>query len=321
MPMTAEKDRFDAVIIGGGPAGISAAIWCADLGLMAVIVEKEAELGGTLLRVYNPIKNYPGLSAENGREMRDHFVRTAEGFRFERRLSSEIVSADLANKIVTFADRTNIAGRAIVIGTGTRRRELGIPGEKEFLGRGVLDSGVKHKTEVGGKHVIIVGGGDAAVENALILSENAKKITLIHRRDQFSARTEFVDAVRTRPNVDIKFNSQLEQVSGTDRLTSVTVKSTDSTVTDRIEADHVLIRIGVQPNTELFRGQIELDKGGYISALADCSTSLSNIFAIGDVANPASMSIATAAGNGATVARTILRKSIKKIQPILQNIE
>lgn len=310
--MSDEKDSFDAVIIGGGPAGLSAAIWCVDLGMKAVVIEKETEFGGNLLKIYNKIQNYPGLATANGREMRDNFVRTAEGFEFKRRLSSEIVAADLENKIVTLANGTKIAGKAIVIATGTRRRELGIPGEKEFQGRGILDSGVKHKTEVAGKHVIIVGGGDAAVENALILSETAERITLIHRRDRFSARTEFEDAVRARQNVDIKFNSQLEKISGTDRVTSITVTSTVSAVTDRIEADNVLIRIGVQANTEIFRGQIELDKDGYISTLTDCSTSIPNVFAIGDVANPGCASIATASGTGATAARSILQKTAKK---------
>ena len=170
--MSGNKTTYDVVILGGGRPALTA-IWCADLGLEAILLEREAEFGGALLRIYNRITNYPGLITENGRDMRDQFLQTAENFKFERRTSAEIVSADLAAKCVTLANGDCITGRSIIIATGTRRRELGIPGESEFIGCGILDSGVRQKNEVAGKHVLVVGGGDAAVENALILSETA----------------------------------------------------------------------------------------------------------------------------------------------------
>lgn len=300
--MGSENRTYDVVIIGGGPAGISAAMWCADLGLDSIMLEREAECGGALLRVYNPILNYPGIVTRDGRELRDHFLQSCKDLNFERRTSAEIVSANLAEKIVTLADGERIAGNSIVIGTGTRRRQLGIPGEKEFQGRGILDSGVKHKTEVSGKHVVIVGGGDAAVENALILSETAEKITLVHRKEKLSARDEFLDRLAARPNIDLKLSSILTAIRGNENVEAVELAAASSANvgTERIEMDNILIRIGVEPNTDNFRGQIDLDAKGYILTDRNSATNLANIYAIGDVANPRSPSVATAIGTGAT---------------------
>lgn len=293
------------IVIGGGPAGISAAFWCAELGWRNVIIERETELGGQLLWTFGEITNYLGTIAENGRDLCGRFLEQLDKKQVTRFVESDIVSVDLNQKTVTTANEDRFSAKNIIIATGVRRRRLCVPGEAELAGHGILASGVASRDQVAGKRVIIVGGGDAALENALILSEAAKTVTVVHRRDRFSAREDFVNKAKRQANVEFLLNSTVEAIVGNKEVDGVDVKDLRTGERSSIEADAVLIRVGVEPNTELFRGQIELDKRGYIVVNSDCSTRLSGVFAVGDVANPTSPTIATAVGMGATAAKAI----------------
>lgn len=306
--MAEKMNKVDVIIAGGGPAGMSALLWCADLGLNAVLLEKEIELGGQLLYTYNAIKNYLGIEAATGRELRDIFLRQIANAKIERRCGAEIVGADLAGTSMTLADGTMYSGRAIIIATGVRRRKLKVPGEEEFRGRGILESGAKAVDEVSGKTVVIVGGGDAALENALILSENARKIFVVHRRKEFTARRDFTDQAKALGKIEFLPDNKLTTIVGKGTVKSVELEHLISGKSSQIETDAVLIRIGVEPNTELFRGQIELDEKGYVIIDSYCAANLSNVFACGDVANPSSPTIATAVGHGATAVKALFRE-------------
>lgn len=169
--MDSAAKTIDVAIIGGGPAGISAALWCADLGLKAVLFEQENEFGGQLLLTRNAIENYLGVDSPNGRHLRDIFVKHSAGANYDRELSAKVESADLTNKSLKLSDGREVLANAIIIATGVRRRKLEIPGEDDFIGRGVLDSGIGDRDKVREKRVVIIGGGDAALENSLLLSE------------------------------------------------------------------------------------------------------------------------------------------------------
>ncbi len=299
------ENKFDVIVIGGGPAGISAAFWCAELGLRVAILERERELGGQLLWTFGEITNYLGLVAENGRDLCEQFLEQIDNKQVTRFVKSDILSVDLDQKVVTSASADRFSTKNIIIATGVRRRGLGVPGEVEFAGSGILVSGVGSRDEVTGKRVVIVGGGDAALENAMILSDPAQGVTVIHRRDNFSAREDFVKAAKRQANVDFLFNSTVEAIIGNKDVEAVEITDLRNGECSSIEADAVLIRIGVEPNTELFRAQIELDERGYILVSRDCSTGLKGVFAVGDVANPTSPTIATAVGMGATAAKAI----------------
>jgi thioredoxin reductase (NADPH) len=297
--------HFDVIIIGGGPAGLSAGLWCADLGLKAIVLEKEKEFGGQLLWTFGAIKNYLGVESITGRELRDRFLQHIDNTSLHRLTAVSILSVDLAKKNVLLADGTQISGKAMIISTGVRRRSLGVPGEKEFAGRGLLESGSKNQDDVTGKTVVIVGGGDAALENSLILSETAKEVIVVHRRSEFSARPQFIRLSKARDNVRFILNRSVAAIIGNTRIEAVDLLETGSGERSRIAADAVLIRIGVVPNTELFRGQISLDGDSYVEIDAQCDTNRSGVYAIGDVASPNAPTILNAAGQGSVAAKGI----------------
>lgn len=299
-----ELIRKDVVIVGAGPAGLSALLWCADLGLDAAIVEQRPEPGGQLLAIHNPITNYLGLTARNGREMSDRFLDQVAGLLTDQYIDIPASAIDVENKIVRLSDGRAIKASAIILATGVRRRRLGIKGETEFEGRGVLESGAKQKASLKNKRVVIVGGGDAALENALIIGEVASHVTVVHRRNSFKARPEFVDAVGRNSKVRSLLNSEITRIAGNEAVECVEVTGSDGEVS-MIGADAVLIRIGVEPNSELITSAVRTDGKGYIVVDSQCRTSAAGIFAVGDVAEPLAPTIGTAVGMGATAVKSI----------------
>jgi thioredoxin reductase (NADPH) len=299
------RTKFDVIIIGGGVAGLSTALWCDELGLSALLLEREAELGGQLLRTYNEIKNYLGREAKNGLELRDVFLKQIENRNFELYLQTQIAQIDLDKKEIVLADQTKFSALAVVIATGLRRRKLNVEGEDEFWGRGIIESGKQNADSVVGQIVLIVGGGDAAFENALILAETASQVTLVHHRKDFRARHEFIEQVTNHPKIEILTETQVQKISGNKRIESVELKNLTTRKTSILPIDALLIRIGVEPNTEKFRGKLELDKNGYIEVNRNCETNLEGVLAVGDAANPLAPTVSGAVGMGATAAKAI----------------
>jgi thioredoxin reductase (NADPH) len=304
--MSDKIQSYNVVIVGGGPAGMSGALWCADLKLKCVVLERESEFGGQLLTIYNPITNYLGLQTRNGREMHERFIQQLENRAIDLRNDVKISEVELTRKTVTTDSGDSFAADAIIIATGVRRRELGIPGEHEFADRGVLESGSKERELTSGKRVVIIGGGDAALENALILSDSASEVIVAHRRATFSARREFIEAASQKEKVRFLMETEVVSINGREHVESVDTRDASGT-TSTILCDYVLLRIGVTPNSELFTEYLQHDRGGYLIVDSESKTSASGIYSIGDVANPVSPTIATAVGTGAAAVKTILR--------------
>ncbi len=299
------SQSFDVIIIGGGAAGISAAMWCDELGLKALLLESETELGGQLLRVFNPIKNHLGVESENGRALLDIFVSQVTERKFTIHYKSEITKVDLKAKTVFLKNGETFSSQALVIATGVRRRKLGVKGEDKFKGRGIIESGKRDQALVKGKSVCIVGGGDAALENALILSKTAAHIFLVHRSKNFRARSEFTEKVLTNEKVKVLTETVVTKTIGREKLEALELQNLKTTEIFTLPIEALLIRIGVEPNIELFQGNLNLDKNGYIEIDGNCETNVENVFAIGDVANPFAPTVSSAVGMGATAAKVI----------------
>jgi thioredoxin reductase (NADPH) len=297
---------YDVIIIGGGVAGMSAALWCEELQLSALLLEKENEFGGQLLRVYNPIENHLGVNAENGKHLRDIFLEQIEKRKFTRLLQTEVAEVDVENKKIILQTADEFSAQAIIIATGVRRRKLNVENEDFYKGKGIIESGKNEQNTVKGKSVLIVGGGDAAIENSLILSETAEKVYVAHRRNEFRAREEFLEQARNNPKIEFLPDTIVRKIIGKQKIEAVEIKNTKTGKTTKLKVENLLIRIGVEPNSELFQKQLKTDKDGYLETNARCETNVKFVFAVGDIANPISPTVSTAVGTGATVAKTIL---------------
>jgi len=295
----------DVIIIGAGPAGLSAALWCDELGLDTLVIEQAAEVGGQLLRVYNPIENYLGARAANGRELRDLFAAQVEEKEFDLWTEAEVGGVDLKAKRVRLRSGEELQGIALVIATGVRRRRLNVPGETEFAGRGVLESGRLEAEAVAGEDVLVVGGGDAAAENALLLAETCATVTLVHRGKSLRARAEFAERIKSDHRITVFTETTLRAILGGERVESVEMLRAGALKPMRMAVRGVLVRVGVEPNTELFRGQLHADERGYVVVTGEQETSAEMVFAVGDVSNPLAPTVSGAAGAGATAAKVI----------------
>jgi thioredoxin reductase (NADPH) len=295
----------DVIIIGAGPAGLSAALWCDELGLDTLVIEQQAETGGQLLWIYNPIKNYLGAQTLNGRELRDLFAGQVADAEFDLWTEAEIESVDLRARRLSLRSGEQLQSISIIIATGIRRRRLGIAGETELAGRGVVESGTRDREKLAGKDVCIIGGGDAAAENALMLAEICPTVTVVHRGTKLRARKEFSERLRSDHRITVFKESVVQRIIGEGEVEAVEILRGGALKPFQMAVGGVLIRIGVEPNTELFRDQLHMDERGYIVVTGEQETSVGNVFAIGDVSNPLAPTIAGATGAGATAAKVI----------------
>jgi thioredoxin reductase (NADPH) len=296
---------YDVVIIGAGPAGLAAALWCDELGLDTLLLEQREQTGGQLHSIYGPIENYPGLRAKNGREFLERFAERVESCDFDQWTGVEVESADLKAKKIRLASGEELQSISIIIATGVRRRQLGIPGENELVGHGMIESASRDRDAFAGKDVCVIGGGDAAAENALLLAEVCPTVTLVHRRRKLKARQSFAERLQGEHCITIFPESVVTRILGGQEVEAVEILRKEALQPFQMAVRGVVIRIGVQPNTELFRGQLQLDTEGYAVVSSQHETNLANVFAIGDVSNPLAPTIGGAVGSGATAAKVI----------------
>lgn len=284
---------------------MSALIWCHSLALRGVLLERNAELGGQMLMMYHRILDYPGLPGLTGAEMRDQFVAHLNELQSDYRAGCNIEEVNLRERRV-LCNGEWLQSKAIIIATGACKRKLGIPGEDRFaIQGGISYSATRDHSLYAGKRVCVIGGSDSAVENSLILSRICPHVTLIHRSDQFRARTEWFADAQAAPNITILTHAEPRAIEGAGRVERIILEDVRTHELKAIETEGVFIRVGIAPNTELFRGQIEMDDAGYIKTAQRQQTSVRMIYAIGDVCRPACLSVATAIGHGAIAAKDI----------------
>lgn len=296
---------LDVIIIGAGPAGLSTAFWCDELGLDTLVLEQADRIGGQLHRVYNPIENYLGVKASNGEEFLERFEKEVESAEFDLWTQATITSVDLKAKRISLASGESLQSIAIVIASGVRPRELGVPGEKELVGKGMIESGARDREQFAGHDVCVVGGGDAAVENALLLAEVCPTVTLVHRGKKLRARREFVERLQAIHCITVFTESTLTRIIGDEHVEAVEIRRKAAIKPFQLAVRGVLVRIGVEPNTQLFSEQVELDEKSFIKVSSTQETNVPMVFAVGDVSNPLALTISGAAGAGATAAKVI----------------
>ncbi len=295
----------DVIIIGAGPAGLSAALWCDELGLDTLVLEQNERPGGQLHSIYGAINNYPGLRAENGTEFFEGFSTQVNDADFDLWTNVEVEAIDLKAKRIQLRSGEELHSISIIIATGVRRRQLGIPGETEFVGRGIIESATRDHDQFAGKDVCVVGGGDAAVENALILADACPTVTLVHRGRTLRARPTMAQQIQGHHCITVFPESIVTRILGDTQVAAVEIRRRDALKPFEMAVQGVVIRIGVEPNTELVREQIKLDDRGYVAVTSQQETSVANVFAVGDVANPSAPTIISAAGAGSTAAKVI----------------
>lgn len=261
-----------------------------------------------MLWTYNAIKNHLGIEVENGRELQKIFLKQIQERQFELQTNCEVVSIDPEKKQVKLKNNEILSANALIISTGVRRRKLDLENEDKLKGHGIIESGKREAEKVAGKIVCIVGGGDAALENALILSEFAKQVILVHRRSDFRGRPEFVEKILKTKNVKILTETAVSKLIGQEYLEAVELQNLNSHQTFIQSTDFLLLRLGVEPNTGMLQGKILLDKNGYCLIDSNCETNSKNIYAIGDVANPLAPTISGAVGMGASVVKVIFER-------------
>jgi thioredoxin reductase (NADPH) len=292
----------DVIVIGAGPAGLSAAVWAHTLRLDYVALDAAASVGGQLNRVYNRVVDYLGVPVADGAELAAAFGQHAGALGVRVETSVDVSHVDVANLAVETGAGARYTARSLVIATGVRPRTLGVPGEADFVGRGVSPSASKYAELFRDKRVLVVGGGDAAFEEALILARVCEHVTLAHRSDRFRARRDFRDRVAADPKIDVVTGVELEAIEGEDRVERVRISGRE------MEVAGVFVCAGIVPNTELVGGQLETDGRGYVVVDSRQRTSAGGVYAVGDVTAASSLTIAAAVGEGAAAVKDIQRR-------------
>ena len=292
---------YDLIVIGGGPAGYTAALYGARAGLDVLVLEK-LSIGGQMALTH-VIDNYPGFDEGiDGYELGQRMLRGAKRFGAENKLS-QVLSVDLnANPKLIRTDSGEYRARAVVLASGAEPRKLGLSNEEALTGQGVHYCAACDGMFYRGKTVVLVGGGNSAAGEALVLARIAQKVILVHRRDSLRAEKAVAAAVEQNPNVEIRWNAEVVRILEKGRVTGVVIRDVNSGEEREEACDGLFVSIGRQPSSELFREQVDLDEGGYIRAGEDTITNIPGVFAAGDVRTKSVRQIVTATADGAAAA-------------------
>ena len=295
-----EKARhvYDMLVIGGGPGGYAAALYAARAGLDTVVLEKLS--AGGQMALTEQIDNYPGF--ENGIDcfsLGEKMRKGTERFGVETRLT-EVLSLDLSGEIKKAeTSEGTVYGRTVVLATGANPRNLGVEGEQDLIGRGVNYCAACDGMFYKGKTVVLVGGGNSAAAEALILARVCEKVILVHRRDTLRATKIYHEPLMNTENVEFRWNSTVAELLYGDRITGVRLRDVQTGEESEIACDGVFVSVGRIPATELVKNQVELDDTGYVVADESTRTNIPGVFAVGDVRTKALRQVVTAVADGA----------------------
>lgn len=297
-----EQKITDVIIIGGGPGGYTAALYSARANLKTVVIEKLS--AGGQMATTSQVDNYPGFEeGVNGFELGEKMRQGAERFGVET-LFAEVESVDLNAEIkVIHTSEGDYFARTVILATGANPREMGLEEEQKLKGRGVAYCATCDGMFYRNKTVAVVGGGNTAVADALFLSKICNKVYLVHRRDQLRASKSYMSALKQSLNIEFIWNAKVKEILHDKKVTGIVAEDIESGDAIKVACDGVFVAIGRIPNTDLFKGQIELDDGGYIVADETTRTNLPGVFAAGDVRTKPLRQIVTATADGAVASK------------------
>ena len=294
---------YDIIIIGAGPAGLAAAMYAGRARLSTLLIEKDA-IGGQIV-ITSEIENYPGgIEHETGQTLINRMLAQSDHFGAER-ISDTILDVDLEPKVkIVKGQKGEYQGKTVIIATGAQPRPIGCPGERELIGKGVSYCATCDANFFEDFEVYVVGGGDSAVEEAMYLAKFARKVTIIHRRDELRAAKSIQERAFANPKIEYMWDSVVEELKGDGILTSMVVKNVKTGELREIEADEedgtfgVFVFVGFLPNTGIFEGKVHME-GGYIPTDDDMKTNVPGVFAAGDLRVKSLRQVVTAAADGA----------------------
>lgn len=307
--------EFDTVILGGGPAGLSAAIY-AGRGAISVAIIDTSMLGGQPTN-YLELENYPGFGIIDGFDLMEKFEEHADKFGVQKFPMQEIESLDLVSHIKTIETKeATFKAKSVILATGAQSRKLGVPGEKEFIGRGVSYCAVCDGAFYKEKVVAVVGGGNAAVEEAVYLTKFADKVYIIHRRDSLRADKIVQERAFKNEKIEFIYDSVVKEIVGDNLVNTVVLENLKTKEITNLATNGVFPYVGFTPNVDGFSGQIKQDEGGFIITDETMQTSVEGVFAVGDVRQTPLRQVITATSDGA-IGAVYSVKHIEKLSEVL----
>jgi thioredoxin reductase (NADPH) len=296
------NNHYDAIIIGAGPAGLTAGIYLSRAKLKTLIVN-EGTVGGQMVLTHE-IANYPGVENISGYQLSNIMKKQAKSFGCDIKANISVSELDLSGEIkkVSLSDGSSYSSDALILTPGGRSRTLGVRGEDKLKGRGISYCATCDGDFFTGKNIIAVGGGNSALEEAVSLTKYASKVTIVHQFDHFQAFEHAVEEARNNAKIDFMMESTITAFYGNDSLESVDIKNLKTGVVNNTKIDGAFIFIGYVPNTEFLKGKIELNQWGEIVVKSDMSTSIEGVYAAGDSTAKRYRQVTTAVGDGTIAA-------------------
>lgn len=302
---------IDVIIIGSGPAGLTAAIYARRAGFSTLVIEKAPMSGGQIMNTYE-VDNYPGLQGINGFDMGMKFREHAEYMQAEF-VEGEVSGIRLDGEIKEVVTKETVyQARAVIIATGATHSRLGVPGEDALRGKGVSYCATCDGAFFRNKVTAVVGGGDVAAEDAIFLARFCRKVYVIHRRDSLRAAEILQKKLFSLPNVEMIWNSTVEKISGLEHVESVRIVNKKTGAEKELCVDGVFIAVGISPQSAEFIPLVETDESGYVVAGEDCGTNIEGIFAAGDIRTKGLRQVVTAAADGANAVASIQTYFLQK---------
>ena len=302
------KEKYDVIVVGGGPAGMSAALYARRSGLSVLVLEKVSEGGQMLLT--DTIENYPGFGRVKGDDLSKRLKEHAESFSAEFEFGEVVKIEDPYSdeKKVVLRDGRIVKSKVVILAMGASPKELGVPGEKEFQAKGVSYCAVCDGHLFAGKHVAVIGGGDTAIEEALFLSNIAEKVTVVHRRDKLRAVKYLQDRAFENEKIDFVWNSVVREIRGDEKVKSIILENLKTGNLNEYPVDAVFVSIGLKPASDIVKDIVKMDENGFIFTDDNMETNVKGIFAAGDVRVKPLRQVITAVSDGAIAATMAARK-------------